>query len=285
MANPMQYRGLRFYEKPDVESRTFTIPVSSELPVQRWWGTEILDHSPEAIDLSRLQDGAPVLLDHDPTRQIGVVEHAQAGADRRLMSTIRFSRATLGEEVLQDVNDGIRRNVSIGYGIDEVVAAGEDTYIVKRWTPYEISLTSIPADNQVGFGRSAVDESYNPLTLLRGSPMDTETPVVEEAVETPAEEPVVDTTDIVRKAIAEERRRISGIRESVRMAKLSDDIAEKLIDSGKPLDECRSEVIRMWSERVDNSATDSGATEPEGSTQTRTAEYAAELLKQVAGVK
>src|SRR5215469_112668 len=35
----------------------FEVAISSEYPVQRWYGTEILDHSPEAIDLSRAKRG------------------------------------------------------------------------------------------------------------------------------------------------------------------------------------------------------------------------------------
>jgi hypothetical protein len=47
--NGLQFRELKFDSVPDLESRTFTIPVSSEAPVDRWWGTEILDHTDTAI--------------------------------------------------------------------------------------------------------------------------------------------------------------------------------------------------------------------------------------------
>ena len=49
----IQFRELKFDIKPDAESRTFTIPVSSEASVERWWGTEILDHSPDAIQFAK----------------------------------------------------------------------------------------------------------------------------------------------------------------------------------------------------------------------------------------
>ena len=112
-----------------------------------------------------------------------------------------------------------------------------------------------------------------------------ETPVEETAPVIPAEptEAPADVEAAVRNAISNERKRAAGIRDTVRMAKLDDALAEKLIDSGKPLDECRAEVLRQWSEKVDASATPSGGTVPEP-TQSRAAELAQSILKQVAGV-
>ena len=293
--HPVQYREFRLASVPDVDTRTFSIPVSSEMPVARWWGTEILEHSMDAVDMSRLQDGAPLLLDHDPTRQVGVVESASL-QDQRLHATVRFSRSALGEEVMQDVIDGIRRNVSIGYQIQDIEDLGGETFAATRWSPMEISVVSVPADNTVGFGRSDSDGA-SPLDLLTqkdsltqkrspamSDPIE-ETPVEETAPVIPAEptEAPADVEAAVRNAISNERKRAAGIRDTVRMAKLDDALAEKLIDSGKPLDECRAEVLRQWSEKVDASATPSGGTVPEP-TQSRAAELAQSILKQVAGV-
>ena len=61
--------------KIDTEKRTVTLPFSSELPVKRSYGMEILDHTAEAADFARLNNGAAVLEDHW-SRQIGVVEAA-----------------------------------------------------------------------------------------------------------------------------------------------------------------------------------------------------------------
>lgn len=282
----LHYREIRLADKPDLETRSFTIPVSSEMPVTRWWGTEILEHSADAVALERMNDGAAVLLDHDPTKQVGVVERAML-EDQRLHATIRFSRSALGEEVMQDVIDGIRRNVSIGYQIQDIHELGDEQYAATRWMPYEISLVSIPADNTVGFGRSDSD-GPNPLDLLKTRSDDMSDPIenpipVEEAQAPEAPVETESTEEIVARAIAAERKRANSIRETVRMAKLDESIAEKLIDSGKALDECRAEVLRQWSEKVDASATASGGNTPEPK-QSRVAELAHSLLKQVAGV-
>ncbi len=105
----------------NIDQRTVSLACSSEAPYRRWWGVEILDHSPASVDLTRIGDGRhPLLLDHDMTRQIGVVDGVSLGADRVLRATVRLSRSDLGEEIMQDIADNIRSLVSIGYLIDEL---------------------------------------------------------------------------------------------------------------------------------------------------------------------
>ena len=52
-------------ESVDAETRTVDLAFSSEEPVERWFGNEILDHNPNAIRLGRLNGGGAVLVDHD----------------------------------------------------------------------------------------------------------------------------------------------------------------------------------------------------------------------------
>ncbi len=142
------------------EARTVEIAVSSETPVDRWGALEVLDHSPGAVDLSRFRDGAAFLLDHDPTKQIGVIESPQLGADRVLRATVRLGRSTQAQEALQDIVDGIKSKISVGYSYDwaEVDSTrtpeGVQLYTIKKWQPMEASLVAIPADATVGVGRS-----------------------------------------------------------------------------------------------------------------------------------
>ena len=265
--NRLQFREFRFAEKPDIETRTFTIPVSSDVPVQRWWGTEILDHADGAINMDRLRDGAPVLLDHDPTKQIGVVEGATTDG-KRLQATIRFSRSALGEEVLQDIVDGIRKNVSIGYRIEDLVETEKDTFKATRWSPMEVTVTSVPADNTVGFGRSE-DHTFSPLDLLtqQRSPAMSDpienTPVEETAPVIPSEpvEAPVNVEEIAARAMANERSRIAAIRDFGTRANIDADTVQRFIDNGSPADEASKEFIRMWSQSVDKTATESGRVE------------------------
>ena len=113
--------------------------ISSEAPYERWFGVEILRHQPDSIDLTRLADGRhPLLLNHDTDRQIGVIARAWLDTDAKLLrGAVKFSRSELGQEIKQDVEDGIRSLVSVGYMIDEIEEvepepAKKGEYIVKR---------------------------------------------------------------------------------------------------------------------------------------------------------
>ena len=143
----------------DVEKRTVALSFSSEEPVERWFGTEILDHSETSVDLSRLNDGAAVLVDHEGD-QVGVVEDAEV-KDRRGFALIRFSKGKRASEVFNDIVDGIRRNISVGYIIKsfEITEADKENKIYRatEWMPVELSVVGVPADATVGVGRDYRD--------------------------------------------------------------------------------------------------------------------------------
>lgn len=143
----------------DIEARTAELAFSSEAPYERSWGIEVLDHGPSSIQLDRLASGGPVLMDHDARDVVGVIEQVRIGADRVGRAKVRFGRSARASEVFQDVIDGIRRNVSVGYVIHEAELESErdglGTYRVTRWEPFEVSLVAVPADPTVGVGRSA----------------------------------------------------------------------------------------------------------------------------------
>jgi len=154
------------------EARTVELAFSSEEPYSRWWGIEVLDHSPQSVRLGRLAKGGPLLMDHDTRDHVGVIESVQIGADRVGRAVVRFGKSARAEEVWQDVKDGIRRNVSVGYQIHHaqlVDKRGEDddTYRVDDWEPFEVSLVAVPADATVGVGRAArMDGEESPVVEL-----------------------------------------------------------------------------------------------------------------------
>ena len=66
------------------DKRTLEFPFSSETPVNRGYlGNEILVHREGSIDFSRLNAAAPLLLDHDTTKVIGVVERGWLDSDKK----------------------------------------------------------------------------------------------------------------------------------------------------------------------------------------------------------
>lgn len=101
---------------------TFEMAISSEAPYERWFGIEILSHDATAVDLSRLSgNDHPLCLDHNTSKQIGVLMNPVIGEDKMLRTTAKFSRSALAQEIKQDVADEIRQLVSVGYFVDEIV--------------------------------------------------------------------------------------------------------------------------------------------------------------------
>lgn len=151
----------------DQEKRTVEVSFSSEEPIERYWGIEILDHSKtSACDLSRLKAAGPVLMDHNVRDQVGVIEKAWIDTETKQgRAMLRFGKSNRATEIWNDVVDGIRRNVSVTYDIDKVQLESQDggksTYRIQRWCPSEISLVSVAADTTVGVGRAEYPASIN----------------------------------------------------------------------------------------------------------------------------
>ena len=183
-AKPLS-RALQFERAQiDDEARTATLAFASQQPYDRWWGREILDVSPTAMRMQRLSTGANLLVDHDTRDVVGVVETVEVGADRVARAVVRFGRSTRAQEVWQDVKDGIRRNVSVGYMIHgakliETDDEDNDTYLVTDWEPYEVSLVSVPADPTVGVGRALAQglDASTPAPISAPAAADPATPM------------------------------------------------------------------------------------------------------------
>lgn len=167
-------RSFRFDRaKVDEKARTVEVAFASETPVERWFGNEILVCDKAAVDLSRLNNGGAVLKDHDIRKQVGVVEKAWVDDDKVCRALLRYGKGEDAEEEFRDIVDGIRSLVSVSYEYGEKVVRltadgkGEtETWRIEQWTPLEISTVAIPADPNVGVGRSKETEepAGNPAT-------------------------------------------------------------------------------------------------------------------------
>jgi HK97 family phage major capsid protein/HK97 family phage prohead protease len=214
-----------------VEERTYEFPFSSEFPVARYFGNEILSHEGESADLSRLNDGAPLLFNHNPERVIGVVERAYIdGNKRRGYARVRFSRNAFAQEILGDVKDGVLRNVSFGYSIDKMEERGSGDYVATAWSPYEISVVSIPADNTVGIGRSLVPTPDAASAAPSPDPLP------------PMENTAPDLAVVRAEAVEAERTRISSINALCTKHRMAD-LGQQLVESGRSIDEARAAVL------------------------------------------
>jgi len=250
------------------KARTFEFPFSSEAPVRRFFGDEVLSHERGSADLSRLNGAAPFLFNHDPNRVLGVVESAYiSDTDKRGYAKIRFSRSKFATEVLEDVKDGIFRGISFGYSLDEVEET--DTGLrATRWTPHEVSLATIPADNSVGFGRSLVEnissesvtldeediiinvnssqkEDRSAVTTAQSNPSMEDTTKEAAVEQKPSVE--IDVQAEVQRALDENNARVAEITSTCREFSEygAEELAETLIKGNKTATEARSAILDL----------------------------------------
>ncbi|ODR35490.1 caudovirus prohead protease [Eisenbergiella tayi] len=158
----MQNNSIRAMEGEGNE-RKFILSFSSELPYDRWWGSEILDHSDGCVDLTRLNEIGCMLFNHDRDQVIGKVVRAWIESGRGY-AEVEFDTDEEAEKIYQKVKSGTLKGVSVGYMVNvwEDVAANKmsadgrfkgPVSVGRRWIPFEISVVSVPADPSVGVGR------------------------------------------------------------------------------------------------------------------------------------
>lgn len=168
----------------------FEIAFSSEQPYQRqFWDEqnqemvvldEILVHTPEAVDLSRLNNNAPLLFNHNFDNHIGVVCNARIDADKVGRATVKFSKhGTLANDIRNKVIEGTMEKISVGYDIKEYhIDYAKGQLIVTKFVPFELSFVTVPADDSVGLNRS-----LNTITVNLGAKRDMTKEQIEEIKE------------------------------------------------------------------------------------------------------
>jgi len=265
--------GLQIEEKTD---ETLTFSFSSEQPVDRWFGREILVHEEGTMDLSRLNDGAPWLWGHDPNKVLGVVEKAWLGDDRRLYSTVRWSpntteRGTEEHRRRVDIEAGITKNVSFGYQIDDIEERSGDFYVTS-WKALEVSSVSVPADQTVGLGRAMDEPAAEPEPTAEPTPeppgpaeptvtahdeaikaavskaLHSLTAQTAERTDTPVQTlmttETINVEEVAQSARIAERERVASIRSMCDQFQLPE-LAEKLINDDASIDAARAVVMEQ----------------------------------------
>ena len=251
------YRVFGFNKKEISEDkRTVNLAFSSEEPYDRSFGTEILSHNPEDVDFSFIASGkAPLLLNHDLEKQIGVIEKANiSDADKVGRAVVRFGKSKLADEVFRDVIDGIRSNVSVGYEImkmEKIKNDDEDkekpSYRV-NWKPLEASIVSIPADSTVGVGRSRYDNSTDQDSRKETIEVITRENTMEKAKENPkVETPQVNVEEQIAKARKNETARIKEIT-SLGSRHNCSDLASKAVNDDVSVAQFRGVVLNKLGE-------------------------------------
>jgi len=233
-AQPLDFREI------EEGGRRASLSFASEKPVGRWYGPEILCLDAECVNLQRLQEIGTALFNHDRDYVIGRVENARLDSEsRKAYCDIVFDDDAQSEVIFQKVKSGSLKGVSLAYSIDryEDVAAGElssngrfegPCRVVTRWTPLEVSVVSVPADDTVGVGRSAENQTQEREDAKMGNENKPTDQNQEAKVRTPEE------------ILAEERSRVKQIHDMCRDFGLD---ATTLIEEGRTVEEARSFVL------------------------------------------
>ncbi len=254
----------------DVEQRTVELTWTTGSKGRRWsWDIgsymEELEVSDKALRLDRLNNGAPFLNAHSSyelSDVIGVVEKAWIdGEEGRAL--VRFSQREDVEGIFRDVQDGILRNISVGYAVHryEVLEEEDDklpTYRAVDWEPLELSLVPIGFDDgaKIRSAKTAADyqgQRFNTIFEVREAPASLDPPAA--VANTPEENPMNEeekraAEELIRKQAEEaERKRSLTIRQMAKKVDLSDDVADDLIARGVSIADASSALIDKVAER------------------------------------
>lgn len=234
------------------------LSISSESEVERydWWENEryveVLSHDEGDIDLSYARDGLPFFVGHDERDMIGIVEDVRLGADRRLRGRVRFSKSARATEVKQDILDGIRKKISVGYdypaeNYEQTEVEGRKIRRFRGWRPLEASSVPIPADYEVGVGRNARPGARRPDSIPGAADKAKEHTVTQSG--TPA--------DPAAGARAEVDAQYKDIVTLARTHKMEDRLAD-WISAGRTYDQVRTEILGIYEKKQAETVTRGG---------------------------
>lgn len=252
---PMQMREV------SQEDRTVELSFSSENPVDRWFGPEILCHDEGCVDLTRLQNVGSVLFHHGRDPSYGslpiarIVSLSVDQETKRCKAVVSFDSDEKSDLIYQKVRSGSLKGISVGYTVNayEEVRAGKTSsngrftgpcYVATKWEPMEISFEPVPADDDVGAGRnqnpereehgmSAVTDKNNPNNPVAAPEHGGERGAPQPAAPAPAAVPTTDNT-------TSERQRCTEI---YTLCREFDVDAQEFIQQGKTIDEVRTIIL------------------------------------------
>lgn len=259
--------------KDDDGVTRLTFSASSEYPVERYFGTEVLDHQESSIRMDRIKKGAlPLLFNHDTNDVIGMVDDMRV-EKKRLIADVHLFDTARAREVEQMLNGGLR-NVSIRYRIHTVEVDKQGNERVTDWEPLEQSIVTIPADPTVGMGRAEDGEQAYEVKIIeaadaenhRSSEMDkdeqkdgqrneqSESQKASGDGQRQEQKGSGHTFQVVEErntpnAVELERKRREGIEKLCTANKIDDKIREYWIGAGLQLDQVADDLLKIIEER------------------------------------
>lgn len=235
-------------------ARTVEVVMTTEAPALMWsWDigyfNEILQCDKASIEAQRLNNGLPVLDNHN---RYGSVKEQTLGkviawdcVGGQLRGTVKFSSRSDLAEFIQDVEDGIIQNLSVGYRvhtyqIDKPATETETAvYRAIKWEPLEVSFVNVGADGNATT-RSATGEAPKPEDKTR------EVAITNAHIQTKTNTSTAMDPEEIKK---QERERVNKINAAVRAAGLEASVAEKFINDGTSPEDAEKEITRLKSEK------------------------------------
>jgi HK97 family phage major capsid protein/HK97 family phage prohead protease len=243
---PLQLReaeGCAYETRADGPARV-KFSLSSEHPVERGFGMEVLSHKPGSIRMDRLTRGTmPLLVNHNWDDPVGMVDTGEV-RDGKLNVTAHLFDTDRAREVSAWLAGGLR-NVSVGYRIhdaEEDRSSGE--FRVTDWEPYEASLVTVPADPTVGLGRAGEQEFE-----VRVLSIETAKPAEETAMTENVNATAGVSAEVRNDSAALERLRIQTIHRVCDQHKVPTAARDEWISEGVSIDEAGRKVLDILAER------------------------------------
>lgn len=245
MSTKMQTRAAPVSGSANADDRTVEIVFASTAAVKRYsyddgYYSEVLAISKEAIDVSRMNEGMSLLDTHDQYSMDSRLGSVVPGSFRiegdKALCRVKFSRREKADQYFQDILDGHKTPISVGYRILETTKTeglGDalPTVTATRWLPLEISVVPIPADANA----STRSEEENPMPNEN----------IEQRKHTPNN-------------VINERRRIKDINDLARSARIdpeTDEVTRKAIDEGGGVEEYRDYILGTLVARQNDNST------------------------------
>lgn len=248
----------------EVDDDALQFSVSSEYPVERAFGREVLSHDPEAVDLSRVEQGAvPLLFNHQSDAVIGMVDAAELRDGKVYIDAHLFDTERARE--VRKMLDGGLRNVSMQYRLDQIEEDEDEQgpiYRATRWGLLEASVVSMPADPTVGIGRSQ-EKEFETRVITRDSGKG------ERVVRTPGNgasaphnnnkrvNPMPDKKETViedgdNSAAELESSRVRAIKNLASANNISEDVQARWITSGASVEKVSNDLMSILKTRSEN---------------------------------
>jgi HK97 family phage major capsid protein/HK97 family phage prohead protease len=235
--------------KSEDGKETFRFPASSETPVERWFGMEVLSHESSAIRLGRATSGAmPLLFNHDIDDCIGMIEGASIQGGRLMVDAKLFDTAR-GAEVRKMMAGGLR-NVSLAYRINVIEEEKQsETFRVTDWEPYEVSIVTVPADPTVGIGRG-VETEYEVRMVRASQPAQrAKEAVMAEEGKDPVAVVTADPPVVKPNAVEFEKSRKRAIENLCKANSLDEKYRDHWVGTGQDLESISNDILGILEER------------------------------------